>query len=68
MPSVLLIGASRGIGLELARQYRENGWRVIATARSPEGLSRLQSMGVKPCVWMWPTRPATVPWPGHSMA
>ena len=45
MPSVLLIGASRGIGLELARQYRENGWRVIATARSPEGLSRLQSMG-----------------------
>ncbi|MFM8691130.1 MAG: SDR family oxidoreductase [Limnohabitans sp.] len=45
MPSVLLIGASRGIGLELARQYRLDGWRVIATARSPEGLSRLQSMG-----------------------
>ncbi|MFM8591055.1 MAG: SDR family oxidoreductase [Limnohabitans sp.] len=45
MPSVLLIGASRGIGLELARQYRHDGWRVIATARSPEGLSRLQSMG-----------------------
>ena len=45
MPSVLLIGASRGIGLELARQYRAEGWRVIATARSDEGLSRLQALG-----------------------
>ena len=45
MPSVLLIGASRGIGLELARQYRAEGWRVIASARSDEGLSRLQALG-----------------------
>ena len=45
MATVLLIGASRGIGLALARQYRAEGWRVIATARSDEGLSRLQALG-----------------------
>lgn len=45
MSTVLLIGASRGIGLELARQYRAQGWRVIATARSDEGLQRLQALG-----------------------
>ena len=45
MSSVLLIGASRGIGYELARQYREVGRRVIATARSTEGLERLKVLG-----------------------
>jgi len=45
MTTVLLLGASRGIGLELARQYRAEGWRVIATARSAEGLERLQALG-----------------------
>jgi NAD(P)-dependent dehydrogenase (short-subunit alcohol dehydrogenase family) len=44
MPTVLLIGASRGIGFELARQYIADGWRVIATARSDEGLARLKEM------------------------
>lgn len=34
-PTVLITGANRGIGLELARQYAERGWRVIATARKP---------------------------------
>lgn len=33
MPSVLIIGASRGIGLELARQYAQAGWDVHATYR-----------------------------------
>ena len=45
MPTVLLIGASRGIGLALARQYREADWRVIATARNEDGLTRLQALG-----------------------
>src|SRR5215471_17827094 len=35
MPTVMVIGASRGIGLELARQYVEAGWRVHATTRTP---------------------------------
>jgi NAD(P)-dependent dehydrogenase (short-subunit alcohol dehydrogenase family) len=38
MPTVLITGANRGIGLEFARQYSADGWTVIATARqsSPE--------------------------------
>lgn len=35
MPTVMIIGASRGIGLELARQYATAGWRVHATTRTP---------------------------------
>ena len=45
MASVLLIGASRGIGLEFARQYRADGWRVVATARDDAGLQRLTDLG-----------------------
>jgi len=44
MSTVLLIGASRGIGLEMARQYRQEGWRVIATARDGAGLERLRAL------------------------
>lgn len=33
MPTVLVTGANRGIGLEFARQYSNDGWDVIATAR-----------------------------------
>ena len=47
MPTVLLIGASRGIGFELASQYIADGWRVIATARSDEGLERLKALGTQ---------------------
>lgn len=32
-PTVLITGANRGIGLELARQYAQKGWNVIATTR-----------------------------------
>lgn len=41
MPTVLITGANRGIGLELARQYAADGWRVIATARDPGAASEL---------------------------
>jgi len=34
MPTAVIIGASRGIGLELVRQYAAEGWRVHATTRS----------------------------------
>ena len=45
--NVLLIGASRGIGLEFARQYLQAGDRVIATARDAEGLARLEALGAE---------------------
>jgi NAD(P)-dependent dehydrogenase (short-subunit alcohol dehydrogenase family) len=47
MATVLVIGASRGIGLEFVRQYREAGERVIATARDDEGLARLRALGAE---------------------
>ncbi|MBS0624959.1 MAG: SDR family oxidoreductase [Verrucomicrobia bacterium] len=34
MPSVLITGANRGIGLELTRQYTADGWKVIACSRT----------------------------------
>ena len=45
MPKVLITGANRGLGLEFARQYKEQGWHVLTTARdaSPE----LSALGVE---------------------
>ena len=45
--SVLVVGASRGIGLELVRQYRAEGVRVTATARDEVGLHALTSLGAQ---------------------
>ena len=47
MPTALIIGASRGIGQELARQYRADGWRVIATARKNEDVAALARLGIE---------------------
>ena len=44
---VLVLGASRGIGLEFVRQYREAGESVIATARDDAGLERLRALGAQ---------------------
>lgn len=45
MPTVLISGANRGIGLEFARQYAQAGWRVIATSRSPGKAEALRALG-----------------------
>lgn len=42
--TVMITGANRGIGLEFARQYGEDGWDVIGTARNPEEAEQLQSL------------------------
>lgn len=47
MATVLVIGASRGIGLELVCQYREAGDRVIATARDAAALAALRDLGAQ---------------------
>lgn len=41
----LIIGASRGIGLEFVRQYRAEGAAVTGTARDDAGLDRLRALG-----------------------
>lgn len=45
MPTALIIGASRGIGRELVRQYLADGWRVIATARNNDDCATLAAAG-----------------------
>jgi NAD(P)-dependent dehydrogenase (short-subunit alcohol dehydrogenase family) len=47
MATVLVTGASRGIGLELARQYSADGWEVLATARAPQKSAALLQVGKK---------------------
>ena len=44
MDTVMITGANRGIGLELARQYASDGWRVIATCRNPAGAGDLAAI------------------------
>lgn len=41
MPSVLVTGASRGIGLAITRHMSDRGWDVYATARSAADLQAL---------------------------
>ena len=45
MKQVLIVGASRGIGFELLRQYRADGDAVTGTARSDDGLSAIAAQG-----------------------
>ena len=41
MPTILITGAGRGLGQELARQYAADGWRVIGTERGAKAEYRL---------------------------
>jgi NAD(P)-dependent dehydrogenase (short-subunit alcohol dehydrogenase family) len=44
MPSVLITGANRGLGLEFARQYLADGWQVYAACRDPDSASELRRL------------------------
>ncbi len=44
MPSVLVTGAGRGLGLEFARQYAADGWKVIATVRDAAAARELRGL------------------------
>ena len=44
MPTCLITGANRGLGLEFAKQYAADGWKVIATCRRPEAAEDLKAL------------------------
>ena len=45
MPSVLISGANRGLGLEFTRQYLDDNWRVIALCRDTDAAMDLSDLG-----------------------
>jgi len=45
--TVLISGASRGLGLEFTQQYAEAGWHVIACCRTPDDAVELQKLHKK---------------------
>ena len=45
MPTILITGANRGLGLEFARQYLAAGHAVIAACRKPDAAHALQQLG-----------------------
>lgn len=47
MPSVLITGANRGIGLGLTKAYLKKGWDVIATCRDPDNAPELKALSGK---------------------
>lgn len=44
MPSILITGSNRGLGLEWSRQYAQAGWRVFATCRFPAQAGELRRL------------------------
>lgn len=47
MATILITGASRGLGLEFTRQYLAEAWTVIAACRSPGAARGLQDLAAK---------------------
>jgi NAD(P)-dependent dehydrogenase (short-subunit alcohol dehydrogenase family) len=45
LKTILITGAGRGLGLELARQYAADGWKVIGTVR--DSSSALENAGAR---------------------
>lgn len=49
--TLLITGASSGIGTATASFFQEKGWKVVATMRSPENeeeLPRLDNVAISP--------------------
>jgi NAD(P)-dependent dehydrogenase (short-subunit alcohol dehydrogenase family) len=47
MPTVLITGAGRGLGLEFARQYAADGWKVFGTVREAKAKAALGKLGAE---------------------
>jgi NAD(P)-dependent dehydrogenase (short-subunit alcohol dehydrogenase family) len=44
MPSIMITSANRGLGLEFARQYAADGWRIFAACRNPHAAADLRDL------------------------
>ena len=42
--TILITGANRGIGLELTKQFAQDGWQVFACCRNPADAGKLQAL------------------------
>jgi len=60
MPTILISGANRGIGLELARQFSAGGWSVLGTARDPSQAEELASLANTKVLPLEATDPASI--------
>lgn len=47
MSTVLVTGANRGLGLEFARQYAADGWKVYAACRDPDAARELGQLAAE---------------------
>lgn len=47
MPTILITGANRGLGLEFTKQYLSTGWRVIACCREPSSADELNDLAAQ---------------------
>jgi NAD(P)-dependent dehydrogenase (short-subunit alcohol dehydrogenase family) len=47
MPTIMITGANRGLGLEFARQYSQAGWEVVAACRNPGKAKDLSALKVE---------------------
>lgn len=50
--TVLVTGATRGIGLKLAELYVKQGWKVIGAARDPTKADQVRNSPVVSWVWI----------------
>jgi NAD(P)-dependent dehydrogenase (short-subunit alcohol dehydrogenase family) len=56
MPTVMITGANRGIGLALTRAYADDGWMVLACCRDPESADDLDALDEDPTREVHPIR------------
>jgi NAD(P)-dependent dehydrogenase (short-subunit alcohol dehydrogenase family) len=67
MSTIIITGAGRGIGQEMARQYLAEGERVIATVRSQEHAEELRALGAE-TYFVEMTEPRSIATFGQAMA